>query len=258
MVTEQPSLLPGRLQMVTSFPVTVRVQPSVSSLPVIVTAPVRVATPSVTAQSTSSLHVPFNHPYALTTQLNSSGVNVAETPETGNNTHTPIQCATKAGDDVSRHFSLNIKQKIMAREYIELASLLDNTQSTQSTKHTISVIQGGRIAKPKEKITKIMSIESWTEEFTIFVSGYCSAHASQFQDLLKYMHIIRLGAKRSVGFGWRTYDEQFRLRKSQDPASSWANIDPELWLLFMQSSGSSYGEQILPSIIAQNIAGEAI
>lgn len=209
--------------MATLFPVAVRIQPSVSSLPVIVTAPVRVAAPSVTAQSTSSLHVPFNHPYALTTQLNSSGVNVgtvAETPETGNNTHTPIQCATKAGDDVSRHVSLNIKQKIMAREYIELASLLDNTQSTQSTKHTIYVVQGERIVKPKEKITKIMSIESGSEEFIIFVSGYCSAHASQFQDLLKYMNIIRLGAKRSVGFDWRTYDEQFRFRKSQDPASS--------------------------------------
>ena len=126
------------------------------------------------------------------------------------------------------------KQKIMAREYIELSSLLDNTQSTQSTKHTIYVVQGERIVKHKEKITKIMSIESWTDEFIICVSGYCSAHASEFQDLLKYMNIIRIGAKRNVGFGWRTYDEQFRLRKSQDPASSWADIDPEVWLLFIQ------------------------
>lgn len=90
MVTEQPSVLPGRSQMVTSFPVTLTEQPSVSSLPVIVTAPVSVAAPSLTTQSSSSLHVPFNHPYALTAQLNSSGVNVctvAGTPATGNNTH---------------------------------------------------------------------------------------------------------------------------------------------------------------------------
>lgn len=121
---------------------------------------------------------------------------------------------------------------------------MDNTQSTQSTKQTISVVQGELVVKSKDKITKIVSIESWTGAFIIFV--FCSAHASQFHDLLKYMNIIRLGAKRSVGFGWRTYDEQFRLRKSQDPASSCANLDPELWLLFMQSSGSTYGEKIPP------------
>lgn len=38
-----------------------------------------------------------------------------------------------------------------------------------------------------------------------------------------------------------TYDEQFRLRMARDPSSSWAVVDPELWLIYMQNSPSAYG-----------------
>jgi len=65
---------------------------------------------------------------------------------------------------------------------------------------------------------------------------YCSTHPDRFQELLKHMHSVQLGAKCIPGLGWKSYDEQFRLRKAQDPASSWATIDTELWLLFMQST----------------------
>lgn len=69
--------------------------------------------------------------------------------------------------------------------------------------------------------------------FVNITSIYCSAHPSSYPDRLKYIHTIRLGAKRSQG--WKQYDEQFRLRKSQDPASSWAMIDKELWLIYLYS-----------------------
>ncbi|CAG2243366.1 unnamed protein product [Mytilus edulis] len=52
------------------------------------------------------------------------------------------------------------------------------------------------------------------------------------------MHSIRLGAKRCA-LGWKSYDEQFRLRMSQDPAGSWAVVDPELWLLYMYPPSSN-------------------
>ena len=61
------------------------------------------------------------------------------------------------------------------------------------------------------------------------------AHTDTFADMLKYMSVIRLGAKRST-VGWKLYDEQFRLRRAKNPACSWATIDAELWLLYMHGS----------------------
>jgi hypothetical protein len=55
--------------------------------------------------------------------------------------------------------------------------------------------------------------------------------------MLKYIHTIRLGVKHSQA--WKNYDEQFRLRKLQDPTSSWALIDQELWLLYLYSNPSN-------------------
>ena len=54
---------------------------------------------------------------------------------------------------------------------------------------------------------------------------------------------MRLGAKRSQG--WNNYDEQYRLRKAQDPSSSWATIDQELWLLYLYSAPA--GSNVQPS-----------
>jgi hypothetical protein len=49
----------------------------------------------------------------------------------------------------------------------------------------------------------------------------------------KYMSMVRLGASRCANLGWKMYDEQFRLRKTQDPACSWSLVDYELWLIYM-------------------------
>jgi hypothetical protein len=35
------------------------------------------------------------------------------------------------------------------------------------------------------------------------------------------------------------YDEQFRLRKAQNPSSSWSEVDAELWLFYMQGNSST-------------------
>ena len=68
--------------------------------------------------------------------------------------------------------------------------------------------------------------------------------------MLKYIHTIRLSQ------GWKNYDKQFRLRKWQDPISSWALIDQELWLLYLLSKPSNSnvsslgsGYKFIPSII---------
>jgi hypothetical protein len=38
--------------------------------------------------------------------------------------------------------------------------------------------------------------------------------------------------------GWKTYVQQFRLRKAIDPRKKWDSIDAELWLLCMNQTVS--------------------
>ena len=38
--------------------------------------------------------------------------------------------------------------------------------------------------------------------------------------------------------GWKTYDQQFRLRKAIDPSKKWDSVDDELWLLYMNQTVS--------------------
>ena len=58
-------------------------------------------------------------------------------------------------------------------------------------------------------------------------------NSSKAQELLRYMHNIRLAASRVGHSGWARYDEQFRLKKKRHPSSSWGVIDYELWVMYI-------------------------
>lgn len=175
-----------------------------------------------TVSSTSGSDGPSIDPAASTTLHTGSIV-----------TDQPI-LISKASDDMGCNVPQTIKQKIIAGEYIDLALLLTNSQSSTDT-HKITFVQGELLVQPKQQQQKITSIELWTDAFITYMSIYCKTHSEAYADLLKYMSTIRLGAKRSSA-GWKLYDEQFRLRQSHDPSNSWAVIDAELWLIYMNSS----------------------
>jgi hypothetical protein len=63
------------------------------------------------------------------------------------------------------------------------------------------LIDGVLSIKEKNKQT-IHTIEKWTDAFIVCLSIYTSAHPEKYQALLKYMHIVRLGASRINGLGW--------------------------------------------------------
>lgn len=146
---------------------------------------------------------------------------------------TPTQIPS-ANTDLASNVSKNLIEKIQKGEYVDLAMLLSNSNA-KPLSSKLSFEQGELVLKPEVAQKKIHNIEQWTSAFIIFTSIYCSTHPNRFQELLKYMHVVRLGADRSAT-GWKLYDEQFRLRKAQDPASSWAQVDYELWLFYMQGS----------------------
>ena len=53
--------------------------------------------------------------------------------------------------------------------------------------------------------------------------------------MFRYMALIKRGAEKVKG-NWLDYDIQFRLKKSYNSSLSWASVDAELWMMYMQPS----------------------
>ena len=147
---------------------------------------------------------------------------------------TPI---TSVKDELGQNVSNNLKQKIVSGEFVDLAQIFVNSQVSSADENQSLILIKGKITIQPKQTKKILNIESWTDAFIIYNSIYCSAHPEKYLEMLRYMHTIRIGSKRSEG--WLVYNEQFRLRKAQDPSSSWAVIDQELWLLYLTSSNTA-------------------
>jgi len=161
---------------------------------------------------------------------------IHQTPTTTLSTNQDVAC------NVPQH----IYEKIIKSEYIDLATLLVTNYDTQT--HSI-VMHDGKLALQSHRTAKIHSIDQWTSVFLIFTSIYCRVHVSRFQELLKYMHLVRLASSRYVvgNMGWKNYDEQFRLRKVSDPSNSWGVVDTELWLLYIGSGNINTTSQFAGS-----------
>lgn len=89
-----------------------------------------------------------------------------------------------------------------------MSLLVRDPTKTQSS--TLSVDSQGQLVVHPKQTNTISSVDNWTDAFLIFASIYLQAHPNKTQQMLKYMHDIRLGAEKAIG--WVTYDEQYRLR----------------------------------------------
>ena len=127
-------------------------------------------------------------------------------------------------------------EKIINGQYLDLGGLLE-TQMRDHNDRAINLVNGELCARERSS-PKIATIEQWTDAFILFMNIYVGAHPNKIHQLLKYLHSFRLGACRFSGQGWILYDEQFRLTKASNPASSWGEMDTELWLLYMLPSQS--------------------
>ncbi len=139
----------------------------------------------------------------------------------------------------------SVKTKIVKGEYVDLVTMLEKRdpylQHQENQGVALSVNQEGQIvwksswksSKPKQFIT---SINAWISAFLVYTSIYLSAHPSRTRELLKYIYLIRTAASWYGGFGWRSYDQQFRARLQKCPQRCWAMLDAELWALYMTPS----------------------
>ncbi|CAC5407061.1 unnamed protein product [Mytilus coruscus] len=200
--------------------------------------------PTLSHNPDNAVHIPDMSPVPLPWQprlardLKPTCDNTEFVSQTGNVTNNDYLPDPNRIASVHENLGINVTQsineKIIKGEHIDLACLLNNSVNTGSDKQKLKWVQGEFILQPMSQQSKITNIEKWTDAFIIFIYNYCSVHINRFREFLKYMHTIRLGAQRNQGLGWKNYDEQYRLRKAQEPSSLWSNIDNELWLLYMQ------------------------
>ncbi|KAK3091282.1 hypothetical protein FSP39_018589 [Pinctada imbricata] len=139
-------------------------------------------------------------------------------------------------DDLGCHVSQSVKDKIWAKEYIDLVKVTKSENLNDIEKdQKFNIIDGQLVMQTKSSTKKITTIEAWTDAFLIFSSIYLSRHPVDMNGILKYIHTIRLGAARNPTGSWLEYDQQFRLKMSKNPNLDWGSVDAELWLLYMTS-----------------------
>lgn len=142
-----------------------------------------------------------------------------------------------ADDDLAAHVPQQLKQKIWANKFINIALLLKgNTELTDMfSGGLLQIADDGKIeAKPRTLKEKVANIDKWSDAFLIFASIYLQQFPDKVQQLLKYMAVIRDAASKYPVVMWRTYEEQFRMRQSLH-VSDWGKINPDLWMRTMTS-----------------------
>ncbi|XP_063397182.1 uncharacterized protein LOC134681476, partial [Mytilus trossulus] len=140
-------------------------------------------------------------------------------------------------DSVGAHIPGKIKEKIWAGEYIDLNILLKSAKdlATDSQLNGDLSVKGGLLTITPQKQSTITNLHVWTSAFIIFMDIVLEKWPNKGQEFLKYMFNVRLASSRGYGSGWAIYDEQYRLRKARCPQSSWAELDMELWVMYVST-----------------------
>jgi hypothetical protein len=148
---------------------------------------------------------------------------------------------TSIMDNIGIHFSQQLKEKIVKREYVDLENLLPVTLSEANNVGSRNIVmdQFGMLKLQTKTNKNITDICIWIDAFLTFSSIYLNAHPNSAQGLFKYMFSIKLGASRSKDLGWRDYDKQFRMKKERSPSLSWGDIDMELRVLSISQGHNS-------------------
>ena len=167
----------------------------------------------LTSSGHTSQNVQQQDTFTNNTPVDSHVVQISSTPN----------YTTSVFDPISEHIpQKKIKEKIWAGEYVDLSLLLKSAKDLFSESHlTVNLqINGGQISVVQQQQSLIANIHVWTSAFMVFMDVLLQKWPNHGQELLKYMHTIRLALSRGSGLGWVSYDEQCRLRKAQSPQSA--------------------------------------
>ena len=132
---------------------------------------------------------------------------------------TPLSPEVNFDVPLGATLSDKIRAQVIARQYVELYSLLDpaNEMDAQFTNEEHNLIL--KLTK-RSNIKKVKDIDQWVSAINIYGAIYLGSHPTEASAFLKYIELIQGMARQSVSGGWRIYDETFR-RARQFSNLSW-------------------------------------
>ena len=123
-----------------------------------------------------------------------------------------------------------LKEKIISNEFVDMADILDPPSDLEPFDFHLSVKHNGRVGLTSGKKRKYLTIESWTDAFSIFASVLRQSNKSNSdlpEDLAIYMDLVRSIQK--DGGDWYHYDMSFRKSRQADVSISWRQVDQVLY-----------------------------
>ena len=108
-------------------------------------------------------------------------------------------------------------------------------------------IEEGAIYR-REATKKVKTKDDWTMCFLKYIAVMMQRKINKTPPMISYMTTILQAANASTGFGWRQYDEQFRLKLAAFPGMKWDVIDNHLWLRCIISPQPEIAEAKEPSV----------
>jgi hypothetical protein len=138
-----------------------------------------------------------------------------------------LPTSIEAPGDAAVHCPPDLALLLQQGQYVNLSSFIPK-ESWEEQSTTFQFAEGG--VKQTTSTRKVKSIEEWTTAFLRFAGVYCKVHPMKCLELFMYMDLIRQAEKKWGGFGWRAYDEQFRVRQASY-TRDWSIIDHGLWAL---------------------------
>lgn len=123
--------------------------------------------------------------------------------------------------------NIKLQEKIRNKDFIDLSDILVDHQPSEMDLHL--AVKNNRVGLTSGKKRKFLSIESWTDAFSIYASVLRKAnpsHPTLAEDLAIYIDLIRQIQK--DGGDWYFYDTNFRQIMQNDDTLSWSYVDQVL------------------------------
>ena len=137
----------------------------------------------------------------------------------------PPEAEPTLTDSLQIMMTLAEKKRVWAGDYINLHGFLPQVEGVN--KSVVMSLQDGRIVSTVEN-KMVRNMDEWVTAFLNFTMIYLEGHPSKHNDLLTYMKIVRFAQANFEGFGWRTYDVQFRMSMRNSPHKQWGAMDLSL------------------------------
>ncbi len=150
-------------------------------------------------------------------------------------------------NEPNAHVIPSVKSKVAKGEYVDLAYMLEGATDVNETQNAYSLnvsltddpAKGNVFIRSPGPKRKIDTIAQWTDAFIVYAYTFLKAHPERERELLVYMRTVRRAS--TYAGNWKLYDQQFRLKRQNDPSLSFASIDTELWLVYVVGGKTTQG-----------------